>query len=206
MQLSPQQLRAVGITKQIIQLQPVFFDTETTGIGNHDQVIELTVMDYDGVLLFDELVRPTCPISEGAAATHHITETMLVDKGTLKEVWSHVQRCFLGRFAVGYNVDFDLRMLHQTAAEQGVERNALNTLGIFDMMQVFALFASEEKQYGHPKWFRLGRACESMGLLPDGNLHRSRADTDLTRRLTYALAEMSDQFEDGLSEKQRQTI
>ena len=48
----------------------VIIDTETTGIGPCDEVIELAVLDTHGRVLLDTLVRPTCPIDPGAARVH----------------------------------------------------------------------------------------------------------------------------------------
>lgn len=67
--------------------RPIYYDTETTGISIHnDSIIELAA--YDPVLdkTFDELINPNSPIPPQATAVHHITDDMVKDKPTFKEV------------------------------------------------------------------------------------------------------------------------
>lgn len=201
MDLSKQQVSALNITKAIELLKPVYLDTETTGLGSRDQVIELAIIDHDGKVLINDLMRPTCPITPDAAETHGITPEMLADKMFLKDWWKTVRKVVSGRFIVGYNTTFDIRMLYQTAGAQGVEVPSLGFMGLFDMMQIYSYWADMPGKFGHLKWFRLGDACERMGILPDGDLHRALADTDLTRRLTLALAGLHDKRDAELLEK-----
>ncbi|HQF69216.1 MAG TPA: hypothetical protein PL171_06005, partial [Anaerolineaceae bacterium] len=48
--------------RQILALKPVYLDTETTGIGSVDEIVEISVIDHDGAQLFSKLVKPTRPI------------------------------------------------------------------------------------------------------------------------------------------------
>lgn len=93
----------------------VFLDTETTGLDNAAQVIEIGIVAGDGSVLVDTFVRPTCPMSDGAAAVHGITAEQLAGAPELPEVWEQVRTAVDERIVHIYNADFDLRMLRQSA-------------------------------------------------------------------------------------------
>ena len=44
----------------------LILDTETTGLGDDAEVVELAVIDCAGVVLLDTLVRPSGPVPAGA--------------------------------------------------------------------------------------------------------------------------------------------
>lgn len=65
----------------------IYYDTETTGVNfDSDCIIELSA--YDPVLdkTFDELIKPSIPIPPSATAIHNITDEMVKDKPSFKEV------------------------------------------------------------------------------------------------------------------------
>ena len=72
----------------------VVVDTETTGMKDTDQVLELALVSWQygpGGKVHNEdrwsaLIRPTCPVSIGARAVHHISDEMLEDKWTFDEM------------------------------------------------------------------------------------------------------------------------
>ncbi|MBP1702194.1 MAG: putative exonuclease [Chloroflexi bacterium] len=38
--------------------QPLFLDTETTGLNELAEIVEISIVDYNGITLLDTLVRP----------------------------------------------------------------------------------------------------------------------------------------------------
>ena len=54
----------------------LILDTETTGLGDDAEVVELAVIDCAGAVLLDTLVRPSGPVPAEAAAIHGITDAM----------------------------------------------------------------------------------------------------------------------------------
>ncbi len=58
----------------------VLLDTETTGLGDQAEVVQIGVINGAGKVLVDNrLVKPTLPIDPGAEAIHHISNAMVVD-------------------------------------------------------------------------------------------------------------------------------
>lgn len=68
-------------------LRPIYFDTETTGVKfDRDKIIELAA--YDPVLnkTFCEFINPGIPIPQEATNIHHITDEMVKNAPSFKEI------------------------------------------------------------------------------------------------------------------------
>lgn len=110
----------------------VLLDTETTGIGYQDQVIELGILDVKGNVLLDTLVKPTCRISADARAVHHITEEMLVSAPTWPEVWAQAEPLLKGKRMLAYNAPFDVRLLKQSCRAHGLKEPYIRSLCLME--------------------------------------------------------------------------
>lgn len=63
-------------------------DSETTGLGDEDEVIELALVHSSGTVLFSSLIRPQDPQrADLATHIHGITRQMLLDAPSLPEIW-----------------------------------------------------------------------------------------------------------------------
>lgn len=93
----------------------IILDTETTGLDDEAQIIEITIITPAGEVLFNTLVKPTCPISAAARRIHGITDEMVADAPTWREVWPGVARLIkqAGQVII-WNVEFDRRLMEQS--------------------------------------------------------------------------------------------
>lgn len=100
----------------------VILDTETTGLGADAVVIEIAAVEADtGRVLLDTLVHPgEVAVERGARAVHGIGDTDLETAPTWREVWPRLCEIATGRLLVGYHVDFDRRLIRQTARAHGL--------------------------------------------------------------------------------------
>ena len=104
----------------------IVFDTETTGISNADEIIQLAAAEYVCGKLehtLDLYMIPSCPIHPEAEAVHHITMPFLVEHGmkpceALAKFFD-----FLGGnvLLVGHNIRFDFRMLQNSCRKHDFE-------------------------------------------------------------------------------------
>ena len=97
----------------------LILDTETTGLDPAAQVIQIAIVDMQGDVMFDSLIRPSCAISPGAGVVHGITMMMLRNAPTIIEVLPALHKILGGHAVVIYNADFDTRILRQTCAAFG---------------------------------------------------------------------------------------
>lgn len=66
--------RAIEVARQVCAAKPVYLDTETTGLGSTDEIIEISIIDDDGSTLLETLVKPSQPIPADSTRVHGITD------------------------------------------------------------------------------------------------------------------------------------
>lgn len=94
----------------------VFFDLETTGINvAKDRIVQIgyiKIMPNGQEVCGDYLVNPEMHIPEETSAIHHITDDMVKDAPTFKQLAGKLEQEFLGCDFAGYNSNrFDVPML-----------------------------------------------------------------------------------------------
>jgi len=154
--------------------QPVFLDTETTGLNNISEILEISIIDHEGRLLLDTLVRPVRrPVPLDSVQVHGIRDHMLDDAPTWLQIWPKVEAILADRPVGIYNAEFDLRMMKQSHQAIGMPWRQ-PPWDVFCIMRMYSDF------YGGIKWQRLedaGRQCRLA--LP--NTHRAKDDTLLAK-------------------------
>jgi exodeoxyribonuclease X len=97
----------------------IVVDTETTGIEDTDQVVELAIVDVATGKHFTSLIKPSCKITHGARATHHITDKELKNAPDMRNLMATHKHLFLAADVfVAHNAKFDLAMLAQSGVRQ----------------------------------------------------------------------------------------
>ncbi|MDA0699796.1 MAG: 3'-5' exonuclease [bacterium] len=160
----------------------VVIDTETTGLGHGDEVIEIGLVGPDGATRFSSLVRPRSGrIPPRASAVHGITMDQLVDAPSFAEVYDAVLEHTHDRRVIAWNAPFDERLVRQSAVGWG-RRERLR--GFECAMRAYAL--ARGLTHGRAK---LARAAGETGVL-DGRAqsHRSTDDALLTLRVLMRAA------------------
>ena len=121
----------------------IVLDTETTGLNAaEDELLQVSIIDEEGNVLFDSYIRPT-QHTEWAEAEHinHITPEMVADAPTIAEVMPEIND-ILKRYdkIVGYNVRFDADFLKNNGAEFADNTNFV------DSMKIFSLYFSADNK------------------------------------------------------------
>lgn len=171
-----------------IKRKLIVLDTETTGLADHDQVIQIGIIDRGRYNLLNTLVQPTVPIHPKAAAVHGITEEQLTDAPKLTDLWPALTDAFMDAAVLGYNVQFDKRLLSQSCKAQGLKDvTTLATIWL-DLMPHYAQHHGEWSDYHQSyKWQKLTDACQREGI--DARYaHDATTDCRLTLDLLYKLA------------------
>lgn len=176
-----------------LEANALILDTETTGLGDDAELVELAVIDCAGAVLLDTLVRPSGPVPAEAAAIHGITDAMLADAPTWSEI--HARFCGLveGRQVVIYSREFDTRVITQTARRYGLQAPqgfdlVLEPGRIHCAMHAYARFRGEwSAEKGRYRWQKLSAAAVQQGVTVT-NAHRALGDCLMTLGVVRAMA------------------
>jgi DNA polymerase III subunit epsilon len=106
------------------RLRPIYYDTETTGIRNDkDRIIELAAFDPIENRTFCQFINPGCPIPPEATAIHKITDEMVAQAPSFKEVAeSFIAFCPPETVLIAHNNDaFDKLFLEQEFKRASLE-------------------------------------------------------------------------------------
>ncbi len=179
---------AIQEAQALIAANPVYLDTETTGMHFNSEVIEIGVIDDRGEVLFDQLVRPRGKIDPAAGRVHGITLEMLKDAPTWEQVWPKAEAVLMDKKIGVYNVEFDLRLMKQTHSRSWLTW-VLPDTNFFDIMKLYAQFYGDwnpfHRSFRYQSLEIAGRQCGIH--LP--NAHRAVDDCLLTRALLHYMAE-----------------
>lgn len=167
----------------------LILDTETTGLGDDAEIVEISIIDCQGDVLVNTLVKPSRPIPAEATAIHGITDEMVAGAPTWCFTLIHmVAPAIAGREVVIYNADYDVRLLNQSCT---MNRLPIPQLGIkaHCAMLAYAEFYGQKSDRGGYKWQKLTAAAEQQGVTSEGVAHRALADCLTTLSVIHAMAE-----------------
>ena len=114
------------------------FDVETTGLEPAvDEIIQVTILDGYGTVLFNSYIRPKHHRSwKVAEAVNHINYQAVKDKPFFSDVRAEIQSLFnSASLVVGYNVNFDINFVQAAGIVVSGQ--------IFDVMTAFASYRAD---------------------------------------------------------------
>lgn len=177
--------------KQFLTSDTLIVDTETTGLGQDAEIIEISVINGLGDVLLDTLIKPRKPVPAAASAIHGITNPMLEGKSN----WCDIHQDFISLLAshqhiAVYNLAYDWRLIQQTSAFFGVgDPFETATIHPVCIMLAYAEFYGQWDSYRDTfKWQRLSHACQQQGIAVPDNAHRALADCRMTLDVMRAMA------------------
>ncbi len=181
-------IEAIRNAQEFLQKDPLYLDTETTGLSPNDNILEIAIIDEQGNSLVDTLVKPIGRISPEALSVHGINENMLKGAPTWSQVWPQVEAVLTGRWVGIYNADFDLRMMAQSHKRNWMQWSQPPAMEPFCIMKLYAKFRGHwNAQRGEYRWHSLDTAGQHCGI-PLLNSHRARDDSLLTREILRCIA------------------
>lgn len=142
-------------------------DTETTGLSKDDRIIELSVIDMEGNVLFSSLFNPEQPLTPKITELTGITDAMLRGRPRFRDKADEISKILSHYILTGWNVSFDIRMLRQEFARTAVSFDDSN---VHDIMRLCASALGRNDRY-----LKLVKAKEELGI-GDSQEHRSLAD------------------------------
>ena len=163
-------------------------DTETTGLTQRSEVIDLAVIDTTGKQRLDTFVMPVDPIPREASEVHGLTRAVLREANA--PAWPDVHDRFVNLLAsaqvvVIYNSIFDERLLRQTADRHRLTIPSYRSKLRCAMLE-YAAHRRVPGPYGDWRWHKLTAAAQHEGV-PIRNAHRALGDAKLTLALMRSL-------------------
>ena len=169
----PTGFRRTHFTKLGIPDDFVVIDTETTGLGKDDEVVEISVLDSNAAEVYHSFFSPNTEIQMDAAITSGIVMKMLVDAPRFIDEWRNICTAIADRPIAGHNLSFDRRLIQQTLEKQSGRSCQAICDRMFANMIDSMLIA---KELGVKNGSRgLGKICEAMGVEQHPN-HRTSHD------------------------------
>ncbi len=160
-------------------------DTETTGLEDNDEIIQLAIVDLDDSVLFETLLKPTTPVSSKARTVHGITDQDLANAPTFLDLYDTIANLVRNRHLVAYNADFDRRLLMQTCEKYELPK--FEVAGWDCVMEKYACFWRKRDANNNFIRQRLTAACTQQGITINGT-HEAVKDCLLTVKLIKAMA------------------
>jgi len=179
---------AIKTAQALLEDRPVYLDTETTGLERSDEIVELAIIDFDGRVLLDALIRPKMGIPYGATRVHRISDSMVAQAPTWGELWPQIGAVLANRVTAIYNAEFDTRLMKQTTQKHGIAWVAPYQ-ATSCIMELYARYFGEwndtRKSFAWQSLEKAARQCKID--LP--NTHRAKDDALLARAILLHMAE-----------------
>lgn len=163
-------------------------DTETTGV-RQAEIVQIGIVDAQGSVIMDQLVRPMNPIPRDATAIHGITDPMVADAPCWADITTEVETLLRGRDLIVYNAAFDRKMMHLSAQFAGLPKTDWKTFSRWwCAMEAFAEVYGQRNRYGNGyRWHKLVKAAQHYHI-PVVDEHSALGDARLTLALVKAMA------------------
>lgn len=180
---------ATAEAKAIFETDFVVLDTETTGLDEKAEIVELAILDKNGAVLLDTLVKPKGKIPSQASSIHGITNRDVKDAPTWADIYPAFREAIKNKTVVIYNSKYDNRIIKQTCSLYGLPNPRRKSECA---MLLYASYRNiRNNRTGSPKWHKLTEAMDQCGI-PKAIAHRARGDCEMTLNLLKFMANQYD--------------
>jgi DNA polymerase-3 subunit epsilon len=149
---SLQEDRVTSITWARILLESgelCVLDSETTGLKNPVQFVEIAIVDAGARVLFEVTVRPSCGIEVGATRVHGHTAHTLAGSPPFWEVYPDLLEALWGKRVIVYNASYDRRVWDTAVRSLGARGALVGELPAWECaMRRYAAYVGEPSRRG----------------------------------------------------------
>ena len=134
------------------------FDTETTGLEDHDQIIQLAWGWWDGAGGVNSPQSFKCmPTIEWESEWHEEHNLSMKDLAGLPPLDSEMFQPFISAVnsadvVLGYNVDFDLTVVERESTRLGIDSSYISTKPFIDPMMIWRKSEGKKLVDAHKRW------------------------------------------------------
>ncbi|PHM73003.1 3'-5' exonuclease [Xenorhabdus sp. KJ12.1] len=178
--------QAQRIAEQILKEDIVVLDTETTGLKNDDEVVEISIINADGDILLDTLIKPQKQIPADAIKIHGITNEDVQHAPTWSDIYKKYREVVKGKTVIIYNKSYDTKIIRQTCKKYELPTPRIKSECA---MLLYAEYHGEIKERtGDYKWHKLTDAIRYNKIEISGEAHRALTDAKMTLELMKRMA------------------
>lgn len=139
----------------------VILDAESTGLSEDDEIIDISIIDLDGNVLFESLINTDVEITEGAWEVHRLSKKDLLAAPKFNDVKDQIKEILDNKIMLAYNSEFDKRLLIQSGYNYPIKDKCL--------MYMFGRYADSER------WISLQNVMNMQGIKINQE-HRAKSD------------------------------
>ncbi|GCF09666.1 3'-5' exonuclease [Dictyobacter arantiisoli] len=172
----------VSWAQQIIRRRPLIFDLETIQPGLNDEIIEVSLVDLAGRIIFHSLIKPDQAIEATNSDMHGIPTNMLLQAPILPEIWPQLYPLLIQNELIIFSAAYKIRILRQAAAFYQLGLSAIVSHCLMVKYAMYAGVKATERDY---KLHTLPEACAALKI-PTGS-GRALEDAEATRQLLLTL-------------------
>ena len=135
----------------------IVFDTETTGLNpEYDEIIQLSIIDGTGKVLFDEYIKPSRRKKwPEAQKISGISPEMVKNCKTFRFFRKTIQKIFdSAKTIIAYNIGFDAGFLQSYGIDVYREKNWRDVM--IDFAEIYGEWSDYKQSY---KWQKLSTAA-----------------------------------------------
>ncbi len=179
--------QAIQWARSMMTRDFLVLDTETTGLSASDQIIEIAIIDKTGAVRLNQRVKPSVVIPQAATRIHGISEADVADAPSFRQIYIQLSVLLAGQHVIAYNMDFDWRMIQQSAAAYSLPEPRLAKRDC--AMKQYARYKGERNPNGRNyRSHKLTEALRREGLTLQ-TAHDALGDARMTLALLRKMAE-----------------
>lgn len=163
--------------QQVIRRRPLILDIKTTNLAGNDEIIQIAMVDIQGHIVFDSLIKPGQPVA---------SMSVLAQAPTFSDIWSQIYPLLIHNELISYDAACHLRLVRQTVSQNQL---ALPAIVSHSLMAKYAMYAGEKVSEREYKIHSLSQACAAFGITTDTQQAIDAAEA--TRYLLLAMAQQN---------------
>lgn len=140
-------------------------DTETTAL-KRGEICQIAIMDSDGLVEMNSLVKTVNPIPDVVTEIHGINDEMVKDAPTWIDLAPRIKQILDGQILVVYNAIYDRSFMHQTQELHNLPKIEWAEICSWNCaMEAYAEFYGQiNPRFGTYTWQKLSFAAQNCGV------------------------------------------
>ena len=176
--------------QRLLNLRPLFLECKPSRLEPQAEIVELALIDTDGGILLDDLVRPKRRIKLSAIEVHGITNEVARQAPPWVEIWEKADKLIHGRTVGVYGLETQLSWIMQCNRSDFL-RWSHDPKHFFCIQKLHSTHQSVwQRSTNTYRSYSLEKAATLLGLPSEPSAYRRRAleDARLARNILLVMA------------------